>query len=253
MKLLKIIEYEVKYKDNTIYCNRNIEVIDKNNILDLDKDIKDNSIKEEVNNIHDELINYIIDSNKISKNKINNKKFNIMISVSYTDINKCIDGYEEKYKECKTNKEFFDKYARTLKYKIGYFKDGIHIARYECYGALDTTMAFPEEFEHRYELSDYEFNSDFYSIGEIVKFITPNGRDTGVITGINGLDTIYNSGKLYEIISKDKKYNFWDEDNCVHHNDILKVIDYNIKLAYKYAKDSGIYLDSYINKLKKLI
>ena len=45
MKLLKIIEYEVKYKDNIIYCNRNIEVIDKNNILDLDKDIKDNSIK----------------------------------------------------------------------------------------------------------------------------------------------------------------------------------------------------------------
>ena len=143
MKLLKSIQYIAKYKNNIVYCNYNLEVFDGNSILDLDSDI--NTMKEEIYTIYGELLDYIVTSKKISKHKVTSKNFSVIINIAYTDINKCIDGYDEKYKECKTNQEYFNNYARSLKYKFEFYKKFTYMSRYECYGYLDTTMKFQED------------------------------------------------------------------------------------------------------------
>lgn len=236
MKLLKSIQYIAMYKDNTVYCNYNLEVFDGNSILDLDSDI--NTMKEEISNIYNELIDYIISSKKISKHKVISKNFNVIINIAYTDINKCIDGYDEKYKECKTNKEYFNNYARSLKYKFEFYKKFMYMSRYECYGYLDTTMKFQEEFEHRYELADYYCAKELYSFGDVVKFTHKNKIYTGIIIGVLYGEEIFYS-RLYNILvlKGNKIIEYFIDGDEIHHDDIFSKLSNNEELASKLLKN----------------
>lgn len=235
MKLLKTIQYIAKYKDNTIYCNYNLEIFDGNSILDLDSDI--NTMKEEIYTIYGELLDYIVTSKKISKHKVISKNFSVIINIAYTDINKCIDGYDEKYKECKTNQEYFNNYARSLKYKFELYKYFMYKSRYECYGCLDTTMKFQEEFEHRYELSDY-YVRKLYSFGDVVQFTHGNKIYTGIIIGVLHGEEIFYS-RLYNILvlKGNKVIEYFINGDEIHHDDIFRKLSNDKNLASKLLKN----------------
>ena len=236
MKLLKSIQYIAKYKNNIVYCNYNLEVFDGNSILDLDSDI--NTMKEEIYTIYGELLDYIVTSKKISKHKVISKNFSVIINIAYTDINKCIDGYDEKYKECKTNKEYFNNYARSLKYKFEFYKYFMYKSRYECYGYLDTTMKFQEEFEHRYELADYYCAKELYSFGDVVKFTHKNKIYTGIIIGVLYGEEIFYS-RLYNILvlKGNKVIKYFIDGDEIHHDDIFRKLSNNKELASKLLKN----------------
>lgn len=253
MRIIKLEKYNVLYKGKSIFAWMNVESIDKGKITDLDIDIKSEEMRENLNEIYDELIDTVVSDKIISKFKahrgIKNGKLTVKIAISYNDLDKCIDKYEYKWQQCKTHEEFFNNYCGTIKYYIEYAKNEKRIRRFERYGALDTKMPFDEEYEYRNELSDYE-STELYKVGDIVKLKYPvRGISEGVIVSVlHGVTTL----RCYEVGSLDNKSLIWDDDK-LHHDDIEEVICHDINKAYEFITTHGSFTEEYVSEVKQMV
>lgn len=252
MNILKIVDYYVKYKHECYYAASNIETIERESITDLDKDITE-FLETECEEIKSDLVSKILKHTKINKLKIGSKKFNIVIAISYTDVNKCNPDFTYAFIKHKniTHEEYFNKFARSVKYYVNYYKKYKTVERYECYGELNNLAPFVCEYEHRCELEDE--NTHIYNIGDIVTLKHEKcGVKEGVITCIITEKDLPCCLRLYEITDKNGNCTWSDKE--VAHTEIENLIGHDIKLAYEYAKNAnGVYVQEYLDTLEQMV